>query len=326
MICLSAEHREPAPRVGDSVRFRTGHNENLLGVLNTSTARALGLALPPMDTATPATGRKHRFTDSGSTNIDRRTCRRVVPMEVLSLGMSRTGTASIKAALEILGYNDCYHGSSICANAQDVEMWMEAYAAKFEGRGTFGRAEWDKLLGHCVAVTDAPCNVFAAELIDAYPEAKIILVERDIESWDKSFGILIDGTFRLSRIAGFLDPFWAGRVVGSMRRWMADGFGARTPEEARKNARSRYRAHYAQVRSLAPKDRLLEYELGSGWEPLCKFLGKEVPNVPFPRTNEAVELREELERLRSACVVRAMRNVAGGLLVCVGLALASYYW
>ncbi|KAJ7606868.1 hypothetical protein FB45DRAFT_847438 [Roridomyces roridus] len=261
----------------------------------------------------------------GSTNIDRRTCRRVVPMEVLSLGMSRTGTASIKAALEILGYNDCYHGSSICANAQDVEMWMEAYAAKFEGRGTFGRAEWDKLLGHCVAVTDAPCNVFAAELIDAYPEAKIILVERDIESWYKSLGILIDGTFRLGRVAGFLDPFWAGRVVGSMRRWMADGFGASTPEEARKNAKSRDRAHHAQVRRLAPKDRLLEYELGSGWEPLCEFLGKDVPNVLLLRINEAAELREELEWLRRVCIARAMRNMAGGLLLRVGLVL-GWYW
>ncbi|KAJ7608812.1 hypothetical protein FB45DRAFT_993741 [Roridomyces roridus] len=249
-----------------------------------------------------------------SRHIDRDSRTRVVPMEVLSLGMSRTGTSSMQAALRILGYNDCYHAPNILANGQDdMDLWMEAYAAKFEGRGKFGRAEWDKLLGQCMAVTDAPCNIFAAELIDAYPEAKIILVERDIEN----------GTFRLGHISAFLDPFWAGRLFGVQRRTIFHAFCARTPEEARKNARSRYRAHYAQVRSVAPKDRLLEYELGSGWEPLCKFLGKEVPDVSFPRINEAAELKKAMERMRWVCIARAIRNVVGGLLVCVGI---GYYF
>ncbi|KAJ7610987.1 hypothetical protein FB45DRAFT_720249, partial [Roridomyces roridus] len=191
---------------------------------------------------------------------------------------------------------DCYHFFDLFSNIQDCDMWMAAHAAKFDGQGKFGRAEWDKLLGHCMAITDAPGCSFGPELIEAYPEAKVILVERDIEAWYKSFSIIIDvifnPAFSIGRLVASLDPFWAGRVQGLQRRWMADVLNATTLETAHAAARDRYRAHSAEVRKITPKDRLLEYELGSGWEPLCNFLGKEVPNVPFPRINEAAALRE----------------------------------
>jgi len=86
-----------------------------------------------------------------ATNIDRRQCKRTVPLEVLVLGQSRTGTTSIRAALYGLGYNDVYHYSSVIReNPRDSEMWLDAYKAKFEGVGKpYGREEFDKLLGHC---------------------------------------------------------------------------------------------------------------------------------------------------------------------------------
>lgn len=233
----------------------------------------------------------------------------------------------MKAALQILGYNDCYHFFNIYHNIRDCEMWMEAYAAKFQGKGKFGRAEWDKLLGHCMAVADAPCNSFAPELIDAYPEAKVILVERDLESWYKSFDIVLETIYEPKfRIAAFLDPFWMGKLAGMVRMWMIDEFHAPTLEKARENARDMYRAHYAEVRRSTPKDRLLEYELGSGWEPLCKFLGKEVPDVPFPRINEAAALKEKMEVLGRKCMGRAIRNVAGVLLICTAATFGLYRW
>ncbi|KAJ7606809.1 efflux pump antibiotic resistance protein [Roridomyces roridus] len=259
-------------------------------------------------------------------NIDRHTCQRVVPMEVLSLGMSRTGTSSIKAALQILGYDECYHMINTHRNIRDFDMWMEAVAAKYDGKGKFGRAEFDKLLGHCMAVTDAPCNLFAPELIDAYPDAKVILMERDIEAWYKSFGIIMDNTFvPVPRIVAFLDPLWTGRRAKFFRAWMEKQFGAKTAEEVREVAREIYRAHYAEIRRITPKERLLEYELGSGWEPLCKFLGKPVPDVPFPRVNEAAALREKIVMARRKGIRRAVQNVAGGLFICVVVAFGLYY-
>ncbi|KAJ7606810.1 P-loop containing nucleoside triphosphate hydrolase protein [Roridomyces roridus] len=261
-------------------------------------------------------------------NIDRHTCRRVVPMEVLSLGMPRTGTTSLKAALQILGYNECYHMFNTYHNIRDFDMWVEALAAKYDGQGKFGRTEFDKLLGHCMAVTDAPCSLFAPELIDAYPEAKVILVEREIEAWYKSFSIIMDNSFvpaGVARIVAFLDPLWTGRRTKFFRAWMEKEFGANTAEEVREVARDRYRAHYAEIRRITPKERLLEYELGSGWEPLCKFLGKPVPDVPFPRANEAAELKEKMTVLRKKGLRRAVQNAAAGLFICVVVAFGLYY-
>ena len=73
-------------------------------------------------------------------------------MKVLCLGVSRTGTSSMRQALIDLGYSDCYHYASILNdNPRDNEMWVEAFEAKFQGKGKpFERAEWDRLLGHCM--------------------------------------------------------------------------------------------------------------------------------------------------------------------------------
>lgn len=68
---------------------------------------------------------------------------------------------------------------------RDCEMWTRAIRAKFDGEGDFGKAEWDQLLGHCQAVCDLPAAAFAPELIAAYPNAKVILTNRDPDSWHK---------------------------------------------------------------------------------------------------------------------------------------------
>lgn len=88
-------------------------------------------------------------------------------------------------ALKTLGYNEVYHGY-VCAfsNPKDCELWFKALMAKYCGIGKpFGRAEFDQLLGHCQVVSDFPAIAFAPELIAAYPEAKVILTQRDFDSW-----------------------------------------------------------------------------------------------------------------------------------------------
>jgi hypothetical protein len=91
------------------------------------------------------------------------------------------------AALRLLGINECYHGwQPIFDNPRDNEMWLEAIEAKFDGKGKpYGRAEFDKLLGHCQGVSDIPAILFAEELIAAYPEAKVILTHRNFDTWYK---------------------------------------------------------------------------------------------------------------------------------------------
>ena len=110
-------------------------------------------------------------------------------MQVLSLGMSRTGTASMQKALQILGYPTS-HGFDMHENPKDAEMWVEAYETKYfgaPGPDLNIPEHWDQLLGHVSATTDLPANSFGPELINAYPHAKVILVERDVDAWYKTF-------------------------------------------------------------------------------------------------------------------------------------------
>lgn len=88
-------------------------------------------------------------------------------------------------ALKLLGINQLYHGwQTIFDNARDNKYWLEAIEAKFDGKGKpYGRAEFDRLLGHCQGVSDLPAILFAKELIEAYPEAKVILTHRNFETW-----------------------------------------------------------------------------------------------------------------------------------------------
>ena len=124
---------------------------------------------------------------TADTDIDRRKCHRVVPMKVLALGLGRTGTASLRTALKQLGFDDCYHMMSASVeNPPDCLMWSDALAAKYDGQGKFGREQWDQLFGHCQAICDWPCVAFAKELIEAYPEAKVLVTTRDIDSWHAS--------------------------------------------------------------------------------------------------------------------------------------------
>jgi len=116
-----------------------------------------------------------------------------------------------------------------------------AYDDKFKGIGKpFGRAEFDKLLGHCMAVTDAPAIDFGPELIGAYPYSKVILVERDIKVWYKSISKLIEANFRLDlTIFAYLDPYFTSRCLKVCRRNMAFSI-TRIPPVKRKPMRDKY--------------------------------------------------------------------------------------
>ena len=137
---------------------------------------------------TPYTPKPVTDVFTSDTDIDRRICRRGVPMKVLALGLGRTGTASLRMALKQLGFDDCYHMMSASVeNPPDCLMWLDALAAKYDKNGTvFSREQWDQLLGHCQAVCDWPAVAFAEELIQAYPDAKVITTTRNVDSWHAS--------------------------------------------------------------------------------------------------------------------------------------------
>jgi hypothetical protein len=87
----------------------------------------------------------------------------------------------------MLGFDDCYHMMSASVeNPADCRLWSQAFAAKYDGQGSFDRANWDQLLGHCRAVCDWPAIAFSKELMTMYPNAKVIFTSRDVDSWHRS--------------------------------------------------------------------------------------------------------------------------------------------
>ncbi|GME37266.1 hypothetical protein GTA08_BOTSDO03742 [Neofusicoccum parvum] len=254
-------------------------------------------------------------------------------MEVLCLGMSRTGTSSLREALFQLGYHDVYHGvSAVHQNPRDCEMWLDAYKALKDGDGQFGRREWDQLLGHCMAVTDDPCASFARELIEAYPDARVILTVRDSpEAWCRSIertiwkwgsrwwaerGIFYDFYLWLR---GANNPLF----LMTKRSWYQSGY-----HEFPTKRGKLYEEHNKYVKSLVPAERLLVFNLKEGWAPLCAFLGKDVPLTPFPRINDSEEFQRKAEAgnrmLRRRALVNGIKLLTGvGVVAVVGIAWAT---
>ncbi|KAI1923140.1 hypothetical protein LOZ58_003693 [Ophidiomyces ophidiicola] len=224
--------------------------------------------------------------DPKSTNIDRRTCKRVVPMRVICAGLPRSGTASLREALTRLGFDHTYHMISVLfENPPDAHMWIDAIRAKFDGVGTFEKEQWDQLLGHCQAVCDVPPALFIPELVKAYPEAKVIVNIRDFEGWYRSMNATVAPvTARavLKDPSSFKDPRQHTCFEMSGLIWK-NMFGDKFYEAGEEL----HREHYAMVRSLVPEENRLEYNIKEGWGPLCEFLGVPVPDEPFPHLNDS---------------------------------------
>ncbi|TLD33747.1 hypothetical protein PspLS_00222 [Pyricularia sp. CBS 133598] len=226
----------------------------------------------------------------------------IKPVQILSMGMLRTGSASITQALTTLGYKNVHHGISAIADREKFALFSAAADAHFSTLPTytgkpFSRADWDRLFGDCEAVTDMG-SLFAPQLIAAYPDAKVILVERNVDSWYESTDVAI-----IQTTWGWWSWFVAdvlGRMMGlkghlTIRKVLLGFFEARNVRELRARAKERYLRHNVEVKESVGPERLLVFDLKDGWEPLCEFLGKDVPDVPFPVVNER---KEHVERVR----------------------------
>ena len=244
-------------------------------------------------------------------NIDRLKSTRTVPLEVICPGYSRTGTLTMHKAMTILGYPDPYHFSSIYDNIRDSDGWMLALNAKFQGIGEMpDKKFFDGMLGHAGAVMDAPCNFFTKELVEFYPDAKVVLVERELESWYKSWiNFCMSAYNPVIFFLGRLDGNVLGRItrIGEALTLPQAGW-AMTVDQARVRSKDAYRHHYRDVRDVVPKERLLEFKLGDGWEPLCGFLGKPVPDVPFPHENDAASNEQGFKELGQLAMGRILKK------------------
>ncbi|ETS85787.1 hypothetical protein PFICI_03812 [Pestalotiopsis fici W106-1] len=207
-------------------------------------------------------------------------------MKVLVLGMPRTGTQSIAEALIQLGISPIYHMREVGQNNHQA-AWAEAMDAKFEGKGKpYGREEFDKILGDFEGLADYPAVIFPAELIEAYPEAKIILTLRsDEDKWfDSMMATLIHGHTHAPKP----NPSPMAPVSSRYHRFCWN-------DDFPTHGREAYRKQNAVVREAARGREFLEYETGSGWAPLCEFLGLPIPDVPYPRSDDWAVYKKEVQ-------------------------------
>lgn len=277
--------------------------------------------------------------------------------------------SAIQAALTQLDL-PCYHGFTLFIYSLDAKYWLQLLNRKYlsPGKGSSTDAksstsqpsitteEFDHVLGSYSACCDMPCTLVAEDLIAAYPNAKVILVERELEAWYASFEQVViepyvsccfviilvlglwlnaaawilmtieaenNGTERealtkltrsstyspLAPIVARLDDHMHSMYYIS-KPWAEGQFKAKNMQEFKANARSVYIEHYRRIRELVPPERLLNFDIKDGWEPLCDFLGKDVPvDRPFPRANEGFLANEKVLLIVKKAVWRVLGRV-----------------
>jgi hypothetical protein len=194
-------------------------------------------------------------------------------LRVIGAGLGRTGTMSLKLALEKLLGAPCYHMVEVFPRPAHFGLWTAA------GRGE--RVDWNGLFDGFVAAVDWPASAFWAEIASAFPDAHVLLSTRETASWWKSASNTIfaeaSAAVRAGPMAEMLDS-----VLGS--RFTRDFLD-------RDAAVAAYEAHNARVRANVPAARLVEWTSKDGWGPLCKMLGVPVPSEPFPHANTTEEFQ-----------------------------------
>lgn len=210
-------------------------------------------------------------------------------LAVLGAGFGRTGTLSLKLALEKLGVGPCYHMLEVVRNPAHARIWADAR------RGDLAPVQ--ALLGDYAAAVDWPVTAFWREIMSAAPGVRVVLTVRDSAEWYASFR----ETILLSSAGLSPPPDSSLRVLYDLTRdLIVNGvFSGRAHDEH--YARAVYEAHNRDVAASVPPERLLVFEPGAGWEPLCGFLGRPVPDEPFPHVNA-----------RSAFVREALAGAARG--------------
>ena len=202
-------------------------------------------------------------------------------LKVIGAGFGRTGTLSLKRALEALGYSKCYHMAEVAEHPEHAALWTAAWR---------GEAPWETLFAGYAAAVDWPAAAFWPRLMRAYPQAKVILTVRDAEAWYRSAANTIFLSMQEGLKRSDTDPVREVRLRMAKEIIIDGTFGGDLNDKAR--AIAVYQANVARARAEVPTERLIEFDPRAGWPPLCTALGVPVPNTPYPHINTTAEFTE----------------------------------
>lgn len=221
-------------------------------------------------------------------------------LRVVGAGFPRTGTTSLKMALERLLGAPCYHMRELAGRLDDGAVWRDAYA------GTM--PDWDRFLAGYAAAVDWPASSFWREQAAAFPDALVLLSSRESpERWYQSMDrTVLEGARRVAGSdsdGGMLRGPWydsatpeQAQAASEMSRAMFGGAFADPFDPY--DVIATYERHLAEVRAAVPAHRLLEWTPGDGWEPLCAALDVPVPDAPFPHENTGAQMQARLAEMR----------------------------
>jgi hypothetical protein len=215
-------------------------------------------------------------------------------LKVIGAGLGRTGTESLKKALEQLGLGKCYHMFELLQNPEHLPEWEKLRRGE--------TPNYEILFRDFQACTDFPAAIYYREFMQQYPDAKVVLTVRDADKWydsaSKTIFREIPGIFfGLSRLFGLFSKTARSfpTVFNFARNLVEEGFFEGRAHD-REHTKSIFNAWNEEVKRTVPADRLLVFEVKDGWEPLCQFLGVPVPRTPFPRSNDSDTFHKNLAK------------------------------
>lgn len=208
-------------------------------------------------------------------------------MKVIGAGFGRTGTLSLRDALQELGFAPCYHMENVLEDSH-AHHWQ----AILDGNPP----QWNTFLNNFQAGVDVPISLYYKELMAHYPNAKVVLSVRDADRWYESVAGSIYQLSTMPRWMRWLPKL--GPFLSMTRNMIWDGFFEGRFED-RALAIAKFEAHNAEVIRTVPADKLLVFSVKEGWEPLCHFLNVPIPDKPFPHVNDRAEMQRNIRATRS---------------------------
>jgi hypothetical protein len=214
-------------------------------------------------------------------------------MKVIGAGLPRTATTPQLIALEQLGFGPCYH-------MRDLLGDLEGRLPAWERAATQGDFDWKQLIGDAESTVDWPASRYWRELRDEYPDAKVLLSVREGNSWVASMRQSVWAMYYghsvlhyTCEVRDLLDPLWH-RFLDLMKimTWREGTGGLAGETESDEGFIAAMNRWNDEVKSTVPAERLLVWEPGEGWEPLCEFLEVDVPDEPLPHANDIAAFRE----------------------------------
>jgi hypothetical protein len=247
----------------------------------------------------------------------------------------------MQTALHQLGFYHCYHMQTLLRNldGDDPDLWIRALQGKYGNGKPFERKDWDQLLGQSQACCDMPAALFGVELAELYPEAKVVILNRDPEKWYGSAGDTVHKNIMPQTFKEALTSFYIAALDSSYRnrtrftramiKYAMPFYNGKGHDEEKDEAIAWFNARYEEFRTRIPAERCLEFVVKDGWKPLCEHLGVPVPTVkdhvtgemveaPFPHVND----RQSFSRRRVTGQKGTIARANGALIRAIGKLLA----